>query len=560
MNYCYSNDLWLGFDTIIRHFNVERNMMKKIMYIISEKKNIEFEYAEQLSNLYSFYQKNKISNEEEYSLHKAFNVFFEEIKKESELHLKNVLSIENNIIKETNKLINEQIKKSHEIVEKIHTYPKNFSEIVKTLESYHMQFQSAVKMAENKILSNQKLIDENKQKNKKDYTLPKKDDEKQKGLIKFAKDLEKKYTIFIKEANGERINFINTTTDILNAYQEMDTAFIQHVKDKLKLYNDSYSIIYKQKLSAYENQNKVINEISVENDISKFILKNETNMLPPKEFKFIPYQSELHQKLNMKNNMKLDVYKNVSRVLNQNFKDENKESISDQTVLKELNQIEQFILDIWEEKNTDSSMVVSLIEKSKLNRMHFLNSMNKYRIEGLFTISQKTFDALTPILNLILSKADEKEEYDTIKLCMIMSQTFNSINDKNNLLQNGIISNSIFQNEKTWNNLITYSIKTEVSNEQGYINYINEKEEERQRRVCSSAFGNLMTYWFNMKTFNYPIDKSKVIIEAFAKKYNINTNDIYGINESKKEILEEFKNITHDDVIEKTEAFYDKKK
>ena len=204
-------------------------------------------------------------------MHKAFNVFFEEIKKESELHLKNVLSIENNIIKETNKLINEQIKKSHEIVEKIHNYPKNFSEIVKTLESYHMQFQSAVKMAENKILSNQKLIDENKQKNKTNYTLPKKDDEKQKGLIKFAKDLEKKYTIFIKEANGERINFINTTKDILNAYQEMDTTFIQHVKDKLKLYNDSYSTIYKEKLSAYDSQNKAIKEISVENDISKFI-------------------------------------------------------------------------------------------------------------------------------------------------------------------------------------------------------------------------------------------------------------------------------------------------
>ena len=192
--------------------------------------------------------------------------------------------------------------------------------------------------------------------------------------------------------------------------------------------------------------------------------------------------------------------------------------------------------------------------------MHFLNSMNKYRIEGLFTISQKTFDALTPILNVILTKADSLEEYDTIKLCMIMSQTFNSINDKNNLLQNGIICNSIFQSEKTWNNLITYSIKTEVSNEQGYINYINEKEEERQRRVSSSAFGNLMTYWFNMKTFNYPIDKSKLIIKSFAKKYNINTNDIYGISESKQEILEEFNNISHEDVIEKKEAFYDIKK
>ena len=124
----------------------------------------------------------------------------------------------------------------------------------------------------------------------------------------------------------------------------------------------------------------------------------------------------------------------------------------------------------------------------------------------------------------------------------------------------GVICNSIFQSEKTWNKLVTYSIKTEVSNEQGCINYINEKEEERQRRVSSSAFGNLMTYWFNMKTFNYPIDKSKLIIKSFAKKYNINTNDIYGISESKKEILEEFNNISHEDVIEKKEAFYDIKK
>ena len=43
-------------------------------------------------------------------------------------------------------------------------------------------------------------------------------------------------------------------------------------------------------------------------------------------------------------------------------------------------------------------------------------------------------------------------------------------------------------------------------------------------------------------------------------KYNINTNDIYGISESKKEILEEFNNVSHEDVVEKKEAFYDKKK
>ena len=32
MNYCYSNDLWLGFDTIIRHFNVD--IIKRRIYIV----------------------------------------------------------------------------------------------------------------------------------------------------------------------------------------------------------------------------------------------------------------------------------------------------------------------------------------------------------------------------------------------------------------------------------------------------------------------------------------------------------------------------------------------
>ena len=48
MNYTYSNDMWLGFDSIISHFNEERNRLKKILYVFSEKKNMEIEYAENL--------------------------------------------------------------------------------------------------------------------------------------------------------------------------------------------------------------------------------------------------------------------------------------------------------------------------------------------------------------------------------------------------------------------------------------------------------------------------------------------------------------------------------
>lgn len=561
MNYTYSNDMWLGFDSIISHFNEERNRLKKILYVFSEKKNMEFEYAENLKNLYNFYAKTEALSNKEYTMTKAIDFFFEEMKKESQLHFNNVKMIEENIIKELHSLLEKQIEKSSEHTNSINTYPKAFSLIVKTLESYHMQFQSAVKQAESKIQANQKLIDDNLQKNKTNFTLPKKDEEKQMKLIQKGKELEKNYMNFIQEANQEREKFIKTTAEILSSYQEMDVNYIQNFREKMNQYSNFTIKMYKQKLESLENQVKVFSEISEAKDLPLFIQKNETNMLPPSEFKFIPYHPEHQQRFNNKNSTKFEVYKKVCNILNQYFKDTAKETITDPQMIVDVTNIESAVMDIWDQKDVDINNIYLLINKSTELRSHFLNTINKFRIEGLFTIQQKTYDILSNILNHLLEKFEEKSEYELMKFCMILSQTFNIGNDKTHLLQHGICKNPIFQKEKTWKELIAYSIKADVSvKEAGNLNFLEEKKEVKEERVHSIIYGSLVTYWFNMKNFNYPTEKAKDIIKSFAEKYNIDTKTIYGIDINQNDILNDFTTVSHEDIIEKPESYGEKKK
>ena len=86
------------------------------------------------------------------------------------------------------------------------------------------------------------------------------------------------------------------------------------------------------------------------------------------------------------------------------------------------------------------------------------------------------------------------------------------------------------------------------------------KKEVKEERVHSIIYGSLVTYWFNMKNFNYPTEKAKDIIKSFAEKYNIDTKTIYGIDINQNDILNDFTTVSHEDIIEKPESYGEKKK
>ena len=53
--------------------------------------------------------------------------------------------------------------------------------------------------------------------------------------------------------------------------------------------------------------------------------------------------------------------------------------------------------------------------------MHFLKFLNHFRDEGLFYLEENSFNNLCLILNFMLTKSNEENDYECIKLCIILS-------------------------------------------------------------------------------------------------------------------------------------------
>ena len=51
----YKKDLWMYFDSIKEKFYFERNKAKTLLYIISQKNDIDYEYSESLNYLFNQY-------------------------------------------------------------------------------------------------------------------------------------------------------------------------------------------------------------------------------------------------------------------------------------------------------------------------------------------------------------------------------------------------------------------------------------------------------------------------------------------------------------------------
>jgi hypothetical protein len=122
---------------------------------------------------------------------------------------------------------------------------------------------------------------------------------------------------------------------------------------------------------------------------------------------------------------------------------------------------------------------------------------------------------------------------------MILSQTFYLQAEKKILLQSCMTLNPIWQNKNFWVKLIEFSINDEINNSINYTLFLSEDGNSREKRVDSAVLSNLITFLFNMKLFGYPDDKSKIVIDEFVKKYNIDGNLVYATSVSISDIQDD---------------------
>jgi hypothetical protein len=562
----YKKDLWMYFDDINEKFFFERNKAKTLLYIISQKNDIDYEYSESLKYLFNQYitqfdahqeQINSNIDNEKNTLNKAIKSLINGLKMESELYLNHTKNILANFIKPLEGFIMNQCEISNEFSRLMKSYEKEFMNAYKQVEEKQLNFFQGGKSIENAINKLEKIKYKNKKENY-DKNIEEKninnndidiDDEEKEMIEKMNEILEKNkttskqlqldYQEYIKKANVEREKYIKLSENLYDKVQRLDEEFIKQMKTKIIFLTENELKLIDNIKNNISSTLQLSKEINIENEINLFINSKSTKFSHPKLFEYVDYNPYiiLRNRKGHIDAIESEISSKIVECLKETFKyDKTKDNLIQEENIKFINDT---VNDIWDGNKYNDNKLEKLF-KDHIYRMNFLHMLNQYRVEGVFILQNESFQNFTKTLSSILEKSIIDKDYESIKYCMILSQTFYlQTETKKILLQSCMTQNEIWKQKDFWIDIIEYSINEEINTEKEYYVFLSENRESREKRIESAVISNLITFLFNMKLFGYSEDKSKLVIDQFIKKYNIDGNLIYATNISIKEVQED---------------------
>ena len=562
----YKKDLWMYFDDINEKFFFERNKAKTLLYIISQKNDIDYEYSESLKNLFNQYitqfdahqeQVNSNIDNEKNTLNKAIKSLINGLKMESELYLNHTKNILANFIKPLEGFIMNQCEISNEFSRLMKSYEKEFMNAYKQVEEKQLNFFQGGKSIENAINKLEKIKYKNKKENY-DKNIEEKninnndidiDDEEKEMIEKMneileknkmtSKQLQSDYQEYIKKANVEREKYIKLSENLYDKVQRLDEEFIKQMKTKIIFLTENELKLIDNIKNNISFTLQLSKEINIENEINLFINSKSTKFSHPKLFEYVDYNPYiiLRNRKGHIDAIESEISSKIVECLKETFKyDKTKDNLIQEENIKFINDT---VNDIWDGNKYNDNKLEKLF-KDHIYRMNFLHMLNQYRVEGVFILQNESFQNFTKTLSSILEKSIIDKDYESIKYCMILSQTFYlQTETKKILLQSCMTQNEIWKQKDFWIDIIEYSINEEINTEKEYYVFLSENRESREKRIESAVISNLITFLFNMKLFGYSEDKSKLVIDQFIKKYNIDGNLIYATNISIKEVQED---------------------
>ena len=562
----YKKDLWMYFDDINEKFFFERNKAKTLLYIISQKNDIDYEYSESLKYLFNQYitqfdahqeQINSNIDNEKNTLNKAIKSLINGLKMESELYLNHTKNILENFIKPLEGFIMNQCEISNEFSRLMKSYEKEFMNAYKQVEEKQLNFFQGGKSIENAINKLEKIKYKNKKENY-DKNIEEKninnndidiDDEEKEMIEKMNEILEKNkttskqlqldYQEYIKKANVEREKYIKLSENLYDKVQRLDEEFIKQMKTKIIFLTENELKLIDNIKNNISSTLQLSKETNIENEINLFINSKSTKFSHPKLFEYVDYNPYiiLRNRKGHIDAIESEISSKIVECLKETFKyDKTKDNLIQEENIKFINDT---VNDIWDGNKYNDNKLEKLF-KDHIYRMNFLHMLNQYRVEGVFILQNESFQNFTKTLSSILEKSIIDKDYESIKYCMILSQTFYlQTETKKILLQSCMTQNEIWKQKDFWIDIIEYSINEEINTEKEYYVFLSENRESREKRIESAVISNLITFLFNMKLFGYSEDKSKLVIDQFIKKYNIDGNLIYATNISIKEVQED---------------------
>jgi len=370
-----------------------------------------------------------------------------------------------------------------------------------------------------------------------------KGEEKMKLSLTRTKTFEEKYIKSLDEVNNIREKMIKKEEELLKFYQKVNYDFYNKISCAIIyiipiLKNLFHSLLLE--LSATEERCKKMN---IQQDINDFIINNSTNLSPEKTVEFEPYYPQADLKYtnisgkDKKELENLDMNYQIIEILKNNFKDirtdlnmkaeQKKHRL--RFLCNEIFKIGPGVGFTSEEKEE----LINLIKKPKY-KSFFLIILSKQRTKGRFKRSEKLIKDLVEIIINILDSSEIENDFDSVKNCIVLSETFYYEKDENKknkdnkkiFLIDFIKYYKWFQDINFWEGIIESMIQKEIAKSEkiNIRNRTKETDEETKAKISNISFSIVLSYTNTMIEFNISKEDVNKIVENFVLKYNIDEN------------------------------------
>ena len=417
------------------------------------------------------------------------------------------------------------------------------------LDKAKKEFESNAKMCEKNILNLVQL---------KSYSFNTSEDiikteERMNLSIANTKSLEDNYYRCLEDANKARNSEITIEKELLKNYQLMHTDFYLKINCIISYFIPMVKKMYASILLSLDALEDRFKKIKLSHDIDEFIDKNKTDLKPDKPILFIPYYPEasLEARNNSGNDKKdidnLDINYNVILTLYKNFRDIRKDLNMDEEKKKyRLRFLCTKIFKIgpgMEFKKEEKKELISML-KEQFYKSYFLITLSKQRTKGRFQRSETLLNDLSEILHYILDESEKKNDFESAKNCIILSQTFyherpnpkNKKETKKVYLFEYIKYYKWLKNINFWEGIIDYMTKSEIEKTEkiNKKNNITETPQEIKKRLNNIGFSQVLSYSNSMLEFKINKEDIIKVVDIFVKKYELDPDMSEAIYENIK--------------------------
>ena len=337
--------------------------------------------------------------------------------------------------------------------------------------------------------------------------------EKKNKLQNICKEEKEKYISKLEEINNDKIKIFNEKQ-----------KFIFNINNEI--IKTCYENFINSLFAFYQLTNEETENLEKRDEVKEMIIKttNKKEEISKIEYQekekidFIQYTSRINFN-DCYDTMEMGTFISACDEMCKVIGDYIQDKLDHWKELTDLNITINRILKLDEQITEKEEKNIEDILKTEVGENIFINCLSQLRTTGYYEKSKNFIEFIGRTLNIILDSEKNKLDYQIIKSCLILSQTFYylDLNKEKRFIFEYILKSKVFNSPNFWRGFIDYILNSD-----------DNKVNINKMKINDFLFMQLVPYIKNMKDFNIDDRIIIKIIDEFLIKYDYIKEEGYG--------------------------------